>query len=413
LLQSVSPDARVQEGKGETSFDVVCLSHLRWDFVYQRPQHLLSRCAEQRRMFFFEEPVFIDGPASLEVSQRLDQLYVITPMLLIHMSLSKQVVERLQPQFVDEAFREEVNILQRRFLDELIAAFGITQYALWYYTPMALSFSDHLQPMATIYDCMDELTAFKQAPPMLKERESALLERADLVFTGGQSLYEAKRSLHPHVYAYPSSVDAAHFHSARFPQQDPSDQVSIPHPRLGFYGVIDERFDIDLVAAIADAQPDWHLVLLGPVVKIEPSDLPQGPNIHYLGPKSYDELPSYLAGWDVALLPFARNDSTRFISPTKTLEYLAGGKPVVSTSIRDVVSPYGEQGLVHIADTPAAFVAAVRDALHEEMEMHLSRIDALLARTSWDATWRQMGQLIEEVVADHHKDETEKGPVHV
>ena len=413
MLESVSADAHNVKGKSELSFDVVCLSHLRWDFVYQRPQHLLSRCAKQRRTFFVEEPIFIDGPVSLEVSQRDKNLYVVAPLLPIHMSLTKQVVERLQPQFVDETFREEVNALQKRLLDELLATYAIETYALWYYTPMALSFSDHLQPVVTIYDCMDELSAFKNAPPALQERETALLKRADLVFTGGRSLYEAKRSRHPHVFAFPSSVDAAHFHQAWFPRQEPSDQKSISHPRLGFYGVIDERFDVDLVASVADARPDWHLIMIGPVVKIAPSDLPQHSNIHYLGSKSYDELPTYLSGWDVALLPFAHNDSTRFISPTKTLEYLAAGKPVVSTSIRDVVSPYGEQGLVHIADTPEAFVRAVQEALDEDMATYLPKVDAFLAHTSWDATWESMSQLIETVVVDNHSESRQEKAVHV
>ncbi len=413
MIYPVSGDMLEMGGEENSSpsFDVVCLSHLRWDFVYQRPQHLLSRCAKQRRVFFVEEPVFVDGPARLEVSQRGDRLYVVTPLLPVHLSLTKQVVERMQPQFVDETCREEVNMLQKKFLDELLNTFAIETYVLWYYTPMALSFSAHLQPVATIYDCMDELSAFKNAPPALRERESTLLERADLVFTGGQSLYEAKRSLHSHVFAFPSSVDAAHFHQARFPQQSPSDQMSIPHPRLGFYGVLDERFDLNLVAKIADAQPDWHLILLGPFAKIEASDLPQRLNIHHLGPKSYDELPAYLAGWDVTLLPFAHNDSTRFISPTKTLEYMAGGKPIVSTSIHDVVSPYGEQGLVRIADTPAAFVAAIQEALNEKTEARLSKFDAFLAHTSWDTTWSKMKQLIETVVTDRQIEEKEA--VHV
>jgi UDP-galactopyranose mutase len=388
------------EGNFSPTFDLVCLSHLRWDFVYQRPQHLLSRCAQQRRVFFVEEPVFIDGPASLDISQRHNQLYVVAPLLPKHFSRSKRVIDRLQPQFVDEAFRDEVDELQRRFLDELYALYKIEAFVLWYYTAMTLSFSKHLQPIATVYDCMDELAAFKHAPPRLREQEAALFERADLVFTGGQSLYEAKRQQHPRVYAFPSSVDAPHFHDARLPQNDPSDQMHIPHPRLGFYGVIDERFDFDLVAAVAAARPDWQLILVGPVVKIAFEDLPHRENIHYLGSKSYAELPTYLAGWDVALLPFAHNDSTRFISPTKTLEYLAAGKPVVSTSIRDVVSPYGEQGIVRIADTPAEFVAAVEDVLNESIAPLLPKIDALLKQTSWDVTWNHMCQLIEGIIAN-------------
>ena len=261
---------------------------------------------------------------------------------------------------------------------------------------MAVGFARHLAPLVTVYDCMDELSAFRGAPPWLRERENELLARANLVFTGGQSLYEAKVSRHPHVYAFPSSVDAAHFAQARTPQPAPPDQATIPHPRLGFFGVIDERMDLALIEAVATARPDWHLVLIGPTAKVNPTDLPQGENMHYLGMKGYDDLPAYLAGWDVALLPFARNESTRFISPTKTPEYLAAGVPVVSTSIRDVVRPYGEMGLVGIADEPEAFVAAIERALREDASARLARVDTLLAHNSWDHTFAAMLRLIEE-----------------
>ncbi len=183
--------------------------------------------------------------------------------------------------------------------------------------------------------------------------------------------------------------------------EDPPDQAAIPHPRLGFYGVIDERMDLGLLDGIAKARPDWHLVLIGPVVKIDPATLPNHSNIHYLGGKSYQELPNYLAGWDVALLPFARNESTRFISPTKTPEYLAAGKPVVSTSIKDVVRPYGEENLVYIADTVSESVAAIAAALDETRTNSdwLSHVDAFLSTTSWDLTWQTMDELIETEIA--------------
>jgi len=216
------------------------------------------------------------------------------------------------------------------------------------------------------------------------------------VFTGGQSLYEAKRHAHPNIHPFPSSVDAAHFAQARTPNDDPADQASIPRPRLGFFGVIDERMDLELLAGVASERPDWHLVMLGPVVKIDPASLPTAPNIHYLGGKQYDELPRYIAGWDVALLPFARNDATRFISPTKTPEYMAAGRPVVSTSIRDVVRPYGEQGLVRIADTVDDFVDACAAALAEDAGPRLRAADAFLQQTSWDGTWLRMRQLVDE-----------------
>jgi UDP-galactopyranose mutase len=251
---------------------------------------------------------------------------------------------------------------------------------------------------------MDELSLFRGAPPSLLERERRLLKRADLVFTGGQSLYEAKRERHPAVHAFPSSIDAGHFGRARRATAEPADQAAIPRPRLGYFGVIDERIDLDLLAAAADARPDWNWVMIGPVVKIDPATLPRRSNLHYLGMKDYADLPAYLAGWDVALMPFATNESTRFISPTKTPEYLAGGRPVVSTSIRDVVRPYGDLDLVAIADDPEAFVAAAERSLarfgpgESEREEWLRRVDAFLAGGSWDRTFRQMSDLIDGAV---------------
>jgi len=353
--------------------DLICLSHLRWRFVFQRPQHLLTRCARDRRVFYVEEPVFESAETvpRLDV-QNCDGVHVAVPYL---------------PSGLDEA---EVAANQCQLLNQLIARERITRYVLWYYTPMALACTEHLQPLAVVYDCMDELSAFKHAPPALKRREAQLLAKADLVFTGGRSLYEAKRHAHPHVYAFPSSVDAKHFARARQIQSDPPDQAPLASPRLGFFGVVDERFDVDLLGGIAAAKPAWQFVILGPIVKIDPASLPAAPNIHYLGAKSYDDLPRYISGWDVALLLFARNEATRYISPTKTPEYMAAGKPVVSTSIRDVVVPYGQRGLVRIADQVPEFIAACEAALVEDPVERTRQADAFLRQTSWDGTWAQM-----------------------
>ena len=368
--------------------DVVCLSHLRWDFVYQRPQHLMSRFARDHRVFFFEEPEHHDSPARLDISERPGGVRVAVPRLPHGLSA------------------EQAEAAQRDLLQGMLADHGIADYILWYYTPMALGFSGGLAPAAVVYDCMDELSLFRGAPPALLDRERRLLELADLVFTGGQSLYEAKRERHSAVHAFPSSIDAEHFGRARRPAAaEPADQAAIPHPRLGYVGVIDERIDLDLLAAAAEARPDWQWVMIGPVVKIDPESLPRRSNLHYLGMKSYDELPSYLAGWDVALMPFARNESTRFISPTKTPEYLAGGRPVVSTPIRDVVRPYGELELVEIAEDPESFVAAAERAMTRQGEgapgraEWLRRVDDFIARGSWSRTFRQMSDLIEGAVA--------------
>ena len=330
-----------------------------------------------------EEPVFDSPEPRLEVSTPPQENLQV---LVAHLPWGP----------TEEQHGEMYRALLQAFLQEQ----HVTNYICWYYTPMMAAWTADLTPLATVYDCMDELSAFADAPPALREREEMLLKRADLVFTGGQSLYEAKQGRHPAVYAFPSSVDVPFFQTARMITEEPEDQQGIPHPRLGFYGVIDERLDVALLGAAAALRPEWQWVILGPVVsKIDPATLPLLPNIHYLGGKSYKDLPAYLAGWDVAILPFARNDSTRFISPTKTPEYLAAGRPVVSTSIRDVVRPYGDLELVRIADTPEEFVAACEAALAEDAKSRLQKADAFLSNLSWDKTQRQMADFIDAVIA--------------
>lgn len=367
----------------QPSLDLVCFSHLRWDFVYQRPQHLLTRCARDRRVFFVEEPIFGEGSMRLDVREREGGVRVVVPYL----------PDGLRSEVATAAVLKEMT---RRLFNEN----AIREYVFWYYTPMALSFTREFSPVAAIYDCMDELSAFKGAHSSLQKLEKQLFQHVDLVFTGGQTLYEAKRNQHPAVYPFPSSIDVAHFSQARTATTDPLDQASIPHPRLGFFGVIDERFDIELLNSIATSRPDWHFIMIGPVVKIDPDSLPQHPNIHYLGSKKYEVLPEYLAGWDVALLLFARNESTRFISPTKTPEYLAAGKPVISTSIRDVVRPYGELKLVHIADSATDFLLAAEEVLTDSgaNDTWLAQVDKFLSGMSWDKTWAQMSLLLDEVI---------------
>jgi len=363
-------------------YDLICLSHLRWDFVYQRPQHLISRFAPQHRVYFVEEPVFDSGVPRLDVSDRPGGMTV----LVAHLPWGPTEAEHGQ--------------MYRRLLDDFMHQNEITNYVLWYYTPMMFSWTASLTPKAVVFDVMDELTAFAGAPPELVEREENLLRRADLVFAGGRSLYDGKKDRHPRVYFLASSVDVPHFAQARQMPEEPFDQKDIPHPRLGFFGVLDERFDWPLLSAVAELRPDWHWIMVGPLSgKIPESVLPQRPNIHYLGGKNYADLPAYLAGWDAATMPFARNEATRCISPTKTPEYLAAGKPVVSTSILDVVRQYGDIGLVRIADTPEDFVAACEAAMREDAPERLARGDAMLSEMSWDTIWGKMHTLIGEIVS--------------
>lgn len=357
---------------------LLCLSHLRWGFVYQRPQHLMSRLAASYDVLFFEEPIFGgQEPPRLEIHPAVEGVTILVPRL---------------PEGLSEA---DAISAQRDLLDQHLAERQINELLLWYFTPMSLAFTGHLQGKVVIFDCMDELSAFRHAPPALVNMERRLMARADVVFTGGYSLWEAKQRHHANIHAMPSSVDVAHFAAARQAQPDPDDQAGIPHPRLGFFGVIDERFDIDLVGEVAAQRPDWHIVLVGPVVKIDPATLPSLPNIHYLGGKQYNELPRYLSGWDVALMPFALNESTRFISPTKTPEYLAGGRPVVSTPIRDVVSTYGNSGVVSIADSPLGFIEAIEAALEKDPAEVARTADKVLDGMSWDKTCAAVREQIE------------------
>lgn len=364
---------------------LVVFSHLRWDFVYQRPQHLLTRLARNRTVYVVEEPVYAPGaPPRLERSRPAQGVVLLRPHTPVE----------------EGGFCDAQEPVLRALLDAFVAEEGLGLCLLWFYTPMALPLADAFMAVGVVYDCMDELAAFAFAPPQLLAREQALLDRADLVFTGGPSLYEAKRDRHPDVHCFPSSVERERFGLARGGRlPDPDDQAALAPPRLGYFGVVDERMDLDVLRALAETHPEWAVVVVGPVVKIDPATLPQAPNLHYLGQRAYHQLPAYLSGWDVALLPFARNESTRYISPTKTLEYMAAEVPIVSTPIADVVGPYGE--LVYLGDTPAAFVAACERALRSsaaERERRAAGMRDVLDGTSWDRTAARMETLLDDLL---------------
>lgn len=361
-------------GPGALAPDIVCFSHLRWDLVYQRPQHLLTRAARSSRVFVIEEPLHDAAHPVMEETQLPEGPVRVVPHLPPGTAGDSQAA------------------LLRELVDALLVRHGIRSFIAWYYTPLALRFTAHLRPELTVYDCMDDLAGFMGADPELPFMERALLSRSDVVFTGGYSLYRARRHEHRNIHPFPSSIDAEHFAAAREGRlPDPADQAGTGRPRLGYCGVIDERLDTELLAEVAGRQPDWQFIMVGPVVKIDPSVLPRLPNIHWLGRKSYADLPAFLAHWDVALMPFAMNSATRFISPTKTLEYLAAGRRVVSTPVPDVVTPYGKAGLVSIASDAAGFISRCREALAGGTDAAwLSSVDSCLKATSWDATWEQM-----------------------
>lgn len=352
---------------------LLCFSHLRWDFVYQRPQHLLSRAACVYDVAFMEEPVTENVQAPVLRGRRSrENVTVLTPIL---------------PAGYSEA--QAINA-QRKLLQAFIESRQPEFLIFWYYAPMALAFTTDWVPEVTVYDCMDELSTFKFAPPSLKMYERELFDRADVVFTGGHSLYEAKRSYHKNIHAFPSSIDAHHFAKARSAKVHPQDVAHLKGPKLGFFGVIDERMDLDFLAEMARARPDWSFVMIGPVVKIHPECLPSLPNIHWIGGRAYNDLPDYIASWDVGIMPFAMNEATRFISPTKTPEFLAAGCPVISTPVADVVSSYGVSGLVEIASTPDEAIRCAERLMNMNRASWLAAVDQSLEGRSWDNTWANM-----------------------
>ena len=369
---------------------VVCFSHLRWGFVWQRPQHLLTRIAKSHPVYLVEEPEIHASSAK--------------PHLLVSRDTGVTILTPILPESVhpDGGFNTRNNatiqsLLSADFLSEL----GVSDVIAWYYTPMAYgALPSGVNPTVTVFDAMDELSKFRGAPKALRDQERVLMRAADLVFAGGPSLHEARKFRHPRAFCFPSGVEAAHFRSNG--DQCPTDIADLARPIVGFYGVLDERIDFDLVRSIADAQPDWSIVMIGPLAKISESDLAHRPNIHYLGMRSYDELPRYLEHFDAAILPFAINEATRFISPTKTLEYLAGGKPIVSTPIKDVVGLYGS--VTEVASAAETFVEAIHRLWNEsanERAARAERSEQILAQHDWDLTASNMLQLIDEVLDKH------------
>ena len=370
----------------EFSFkSIVCFSHLRWDFVYQRPQHLLSRFAAHAPVYFIEEPIFHDMDQDfLKFDKKETNLHVIQPHIRVGLPAAE--------------LQQSLTLL----IDDFLTSIDLDSCLFWYYTPMALTFTAKYTPKSVIYDCMDELSAFKFAPSELVDLERKLMAKADLVFTGGHSLYDAKKDQHDNIFAFPSSIEKEHFFKARNKNIEAADQQTISGLKIGFFGVIDERFNLGLIHDIAVQRPEWQIILIGPVVKIDPASLPQGANIHYLGQRSYAELPSYLAGWSVALIPFLLNESTKFISPTKTPEYLAAGVPVVSTPIKDVVRPYGIEKLVHIAANSEDFIKAIDLELNSKSNAQwLIKVDLFLKEMSWDHTCAMMSAKLMDTIDEN------------
>lgn len=370
---------------------ILVFSHLRWDFVFQRPQHLLSRLAEHYRIIFVEEPMWTEGGPYVYSA-------LVTPNVRV-----------LVPHTNEEGWGfndAQLAVIGPMINDWLADNEDLSDgYGIWFYTPQALPIKQAFKPEFVIFDVMDELSMFANPPPQLKEREAELLKIADLVIAGGPSLWKSKHAVRPDTICIPSAVDAAHYSPHRaIVQEDATHEADklqhhIAHPRIGFFGVIDERLDIKLLEEIADAHLDWNIVMVGPVVKIDPASLPQKKNIFWLGQQQYKILPQIVQSWDVCILPFAYNDSTKFISPTKTLEYMAAEKPIVSTAIHDVVALY--EDVVEIGETNQDFISKIEGALAETQQARGNRIKlslATVARSSWDAAAAKVKTAIDAVL---------------
>lgn len=364
---------------------LICFSHLRWDFVLQRPQHLMSRFAKSRQVYIWEEHIPTDHHS---------------PYLEYHPYEGTDIVS-LRPRLPHHWDQERCNAGLRQLLDLMLRLNGISKPLLWFYSPQMFTFARHIDAAALVYDCMDELANFRFAPAGLKELEADLIARADLVLTGGSSLFQARKHLHDNIHLFPSGVELEHFNTVRHGVEPAADMAALPGKKLGFYGVIDERIDLPLLEQLARARPDWSIIMVGPLAKIGHHELPKVANLHFVGPRPYAELPNCLAAWDVALMPFAINEATRFISPTKTPEYLAAGLPVVSTPIVDVVATYGDLAAVHIAATPEEFVSACQAALDQDFKTVLPELDQKLASMSWDESFKRISSLVDAAIHQH------------
>lgn len=288
---------------------------------------------------------------------------------------------------------KEANAALSLLMDDFIKTSFIEPFALWYCGPAAIEWTRNLNALVTIYDCTEHITA----SPKLSALEQELLRKADLVFTSGQSLYQDKFAQHPHVFSFPNSVSTEDFAAAKHKYQDPEDQKHIPHPRLGYFGRINERIDFALIKELAELRPDWQVIFVGPLETAN-EKLPRAKNLHFLGEKAYEQLPAYLAGWDVALVPFISSEYTKFLNPEKTAEYLAAGTPVVSTEIPDMLRPYACKRLVRVAGSVEEFIESCQISMDSGHPVNQQTIDDFLRHTSWDETWAKMQICIDDMV---------------
>src|SRR5436190_3345417 len=369
-------------------YSIVVHSHLRWDWVWQRPQQFLSRLSRKHRVLFVENPNPSGDVRTTRVNLREVSDFPNINVLQIEIPANR----RSDMPWIDKERRRVVQSLLSGPVGQ-----SFTSIVQWFYDPMAVTgFAGQLDEQLIVYDCMDELSLFRGAPPELVRRERELLAVADVVFAGGPKIWRAKRELNPNCFCYGCGVDAKHFGEACDPElRVPHDMAGLPRPVFGYIGVVDERIDYELLARLADSTPG-SVVMVGPWTKVDPASFPRRDNLHWLGGRDYSDLPRYAKGFDVCIMPFAINEATRFINPTKALEYMATGRPIVSTPVEDVVAQFSD--VITITKDATAFANACARVAVQPDSRQIERGLALAQQNSWESIVARLEQHIEEAL---------------
>lgn len=372
-------------------YPIVVHSHLTWDWVWQRPQQFLSRFSARHPILFVEGPVPTPGLPNGKGTVEVREVEEFPNILILR---SRVPAER----WGDGAW---VDKERRRLVQEVLSGplgLGFTDLVQWFYDPMAVTaFAGHMGERAIVFDCMDQLSQFRGAPKELLRRERELLSIADVVFAGGPKIGKDKIKYNANTHTFGCGVDVAHFGKAREAATEiPADIADLPGPVFGFFGCVDERIDYDLLAKLADANPTGSVVVIGPPIKVDPATFPQRPNLHWLGGRDYQQLPAYVKGFDVCMMPFALNEATEFINPTKALEYMATARPVVSTAVEDVVLQFSD--VAKVARSHEEFIAFCRQAATNPDQVAIEQGLAMAGRNSWESIVARMEELIEEAL---------------
>jgi glycosyltransferase involved in cell wall biosynthesis len=395
--KTLSGQSRQPWGSADSSLSkpIIALCHLSWNWVWQRPQQFLSRLAKTHPVLFVET-YCTETPTTIVKLRSADGHPNVT-ICEMHLPASRWN----DGKFID---RERRRALRSALSNELEGRFD--DAILWFNDPMAVTaFAGHLDESLIVYDCMDELSQFKGAPPALIEREYELLEVADVVFCGGRKMRDKRLPINSNSHFYGTGVDIRHFGTALSPNLAVDPEIAaLKGPVLGYFGVVDERIDYELLGALADANPNWHVVMVGPTTKVDPANFPKRRNLHFIGSRPYAQLPAITKGFSVCLMPFARNEATEYINPTKALEYMATGRPVVSTALDEVKSNFS--GVARIARTHSEFISMCRSEVDSPSDSRIARGIKLAAENTWDAIVGKM----ERHVADALISKTENIP---